>query len=54
MIDAMQSMLPPDQFIGFLRGSIFKYLWRYDLKHGVKDLEKAKVYLDWLIEEEDE
>jgi hypothetical protein len=29
-----------------------KYVWRFDRKNGVEDLEKAKVYLDWLIEEQ--
>ena len=29
--------------------SILKYLMRYQHKDGVKDLEKAGVYLRWLI-----
>jgi hypothetical protein len=31
-----------------------KYLWRYDRKNGVEDLQKAKVYLEWLIDEQKE
>lgn len=41
---------PPEQFIGVLRGAIDKYLARYAGKDGIKDLLKARVYLNWLIE----
>lgn len=40
-----------DQDMNFLEGSILKYITRYKDKGGVKDLEKAKVYIDKLIEE---
>jgi hypothetical protein len=36
--------------LDFLRGNIIKYIMRYDDKDGLKDLEKARQYLDWLIE----
>ena len=39
-----------DQQMSFLEGSVLKYLWRYKEKNGIKDLEKAKVYLDKIIE----
>ena len=29
--------------------NIFKYIWRYKRKDGIKDLEKAKNYIDELI-----
>lgn len=48
-IDAMQAMLSHDEFIGYLRGNIFKYQWRYKHKNGLEDLEKAKWYQDRLI-----
>ena len=36
----------------YLQGNIMKYLWRFDYKSKpVEDLEKAKWYLDRLIEE---
>ena len=35
---------------GFLIGNVIKYVARYKHKDGVKDLEKARVYLNWLIE----
>jgi hypothetical protein len=40
------------QFVGFLKGNVMKYVWRFDRKNGVEDLEKAKVYLEWLIDEQ--
>jgi hypothetical protein len=39
-----------DQEMDFLEGSILKYLWRYKQKNGVHDLEKAKVYIDKIIQ----
>lgn len=38
--------------LDFLRGNIIKYIMRYDAKNGVEDLQKAKVYLEKLIENE--
>ena len=38
--------------LDFLEGNIVKYISRYDQKGGVKDLKKAKFYLDKLIERE--
>lgn len=31
--------------------NIIKYVSRYTKKNGLEDLKKAKVYLNWLIEE---
>lgn len=39
-----------DQEMNFLEGSVLKYLWRYKEKNGVHDLEKAKIYIDKIIE----
>src|SRR5690554_4495268 len=39
-----------DQNMGFLEGNVVKYLSRFKDKNGVKDLEKAREYLDKLIE----
>lgn len=52
-IDAMQAMLSREEFIGYLRGNIFKYLWRYKLKNGVECLKKAQWYQNKLIEVEE-
>lgn len=43
-IDAMEAMLTVEEFIGYLRGNIFKYQWRYRYKNGMEDLAKAKWY----------
>lgn len=51
-IDAMQAMLSREEFIGYLRGNIFKYQWRYQHKNGIEDLKKAQWYQDKLIEVE--
>ncbi|MBQ5695934.1 MAG: DUF3310 domain-containing protein, partial [Clostridium sp.] len=39
-----------DEFTGFLRGNIIKYVWRYKDKNGLEDLKKAQWYLNKLIE----
>lgn len=49
-IDIIQSILSPEQYIGFLRGNIFKYDIRYKEKGGVEDLKKAQLYKEKLIE----
>ena len=40
------------EYKGFLKGNIYKYLFRYEHKGGVEDLEKAEVYLGMLKEYE--
>ena len=49
-IDAMQAMLSREEFIGYLRGNVFKYQWRYQHKNGIEDLKKAQWYANRLIE----
>jgi hypothetical protein len=38
-------------FVGYVWGSVLKYLWRWPKKGGVDDLKKARWYLDRLIKE---
>lgn len=47
-IDAMEAMMTHEQFIGYLRGNLFKYQWRYEKKNGIEDLKKAQWYLEKL------
>ena len=47
----IKDFLPKEEYIGYLRGNIAKYLHRWRYKNGVEDLEKAQVYLGWLITE---
>lgn len=48
--DAMKAWMSPEQFKGFLRGNVIRYMARCDDKGGVEDLEKAAHYLSKLIE----
>lgn len=36
--------------LGFIEGSVIKYVTRWRDKNGIRDLEKAKHFLDLLIE----
>ena len=38
--------------LGYIEGNIIKYISRYKAKNGLQDLEKAKHYLEMLIENE--
>lgn len=47
--------IQPSEFIhrnnlGFLVGNVIKYVVRYKVKNGRQDLEKAKHYIDLLIQ----
>ena len=48
-IDAIEAAMSTEQFQGWLRGNVLKYLWRYPHKNKVEDLQKAKFYLNRLI-----
>jgi hypothetical protein len=48
-IEAIESMLTAEEFIGYLRGNSLKYRWRFRYKNGVEDLYKANWYEDRLI-----
>ena len=49
-IQAIKAMLG-EGFKYYLQGNIMKYIWRYQYKDGVQDLEKAQWYLNELIKE---
>ena len=44
-----QGLLTKSEYVGFIKGNIFKYVTRYQNKNGVEDLQKAKTYLEELI-----
>lgn len=51
-VEAICAQLTPDEFIGFLRGSIAKYQWRLRLKGDpLEQLAKSRWYLDRLERE---
>ena len=49
-IEYIKDFLTPEEFIGYLRGNIAKYLHRWRYKNGLEDLKKAEWYLKYLIE----
>lgn len=53
-IDVVKSILGKEGFKSFCHGNALKYLIRTNKKNGLEDLKKAKVYLEWLIKENDE
>jgi len=48
--DAMESWMSEEAFKGFIWGNVIKYIARFEEKGGQQDLEKARHYLDKLIE----
>ena len=53
-IDAIEASMPKAAFMGYLKGQVMKYIWRYGSKGDpVGDLGKARFYLDRLIKEVD-
>lgn len=50
-IDAVESAVSGLEGIeAFCTGNAIKYLWRWKYKNGIEDLEKAKWYIDRLIQ----
>jgi len=50
-IEAIESQLTPEEYRGFLKGQIAKYVWREKHKGGKQSLEKAQWYLTRLIDQ---
>ena len=48
-IDYIEDFLSTEEFIGYLRGNIAKYMHRWRYKGGLQDLEKARWYHERLI-----
>ena len=49
-IKAIESSMSPEEYRGFLKGQVIKYVWRYRHKGTPsKDLKKARYYLDDMI-----
>ena len=48
-IDAIRAQLTPEEFRGYLKGTIAKYIWRERHKGGTQDLEKAAWYIERLV-----
>lgn len=48
-IKVLEDYLSKEEYEGFLKGNILKYIHRYETKNGLEDLNKAKWYLEELI-----
>ena len=44
-----RGLLTDEEFRGFCKGNIIKYVYRYENKGGVEDLKKARNYINELI-----
>ncbi len=49
VITILRKKLTPEEFEGFCRGNILKYIFRAEQKNQIEDYRKAQVYLKWLI-----
>lgn len=51
-IEAIESVLTPEEYLGYLRANCMKYLWRCREKGNMlQDLKKAQWYLNRLVHE---
>jgi len=49
-IDYLQAKLTHEEFVGYLKGNILKYMSRANMKNGAEDYKKAQWYINKLIE----
>lgn len=49
-IDYLKAKLSPEEYKGFLKGNVLKYLSRAEMKGKDTDYKKAKWYMDKLAE----
>ncbi len=47
-IDAIKAQLTDEEFKGYLKGNVIKYVWRENYKGGVVSLQKGEWYLAYL------
>lgn len=50
-IEAIKASMSVEEFQGYCKGNVLKYLWRWREKNGLEDLQKAQVYLGWLCDD---
>ena len=53
-IDAIRAALSPDEFRGFCKGNVLKYIWRERYKGGDSDIRKALAYVRYILSDESE
>jgi hypothetical protein len=49
-IEAIEAQLTAEEYRGYLKGNIAKYVWREKHKGGTESLKKAQWYLSRLVE----
>ena len=49
-IEAIEAQLTPEEYRGYLKGNVAKYLWREKHKGGIESLKKAQWYLNRLVD----
>jgi len=49
-IEAIEAQLTPEEYKGYLKGNVAKYLWREKHKGGHESLRKAQWYLNRLVD----
>lgn len=49
-IEAIKASMCPSGFVDYCKGNVLKYLWRWESKGGLMDLQKAQTYLNWMVE----
>lgn len=47
-IDAIRACMSEEEFRGFCKGNVIKYLWRAEYKGGSEDYQKARDYMNYL------
>lgn len=52
-IDFIRAKLTKEEYKGYCKGNVIKYLSRADYKGGLEDFKKAEVYMQWLVENEE-
>ena len=51
VIDVIKASMSPEEFKGYCKGNVIKYVTRENKKNGMEDLRKAKKYLEYVIGE---
>jgi hypothetical protein len=49
-IDYLQAKLTHEEFVGYLKGNVLKYMSRANMKNGAEDYKKAQWYINKLNE----
>lgn len=49
VIDIQEDQLTSEEYRGYIKGQVIKYITRERYKNGLEDLKKARWYLDRLI-----